>query len=113
MAKGNVAKQTIADKLKKLFGNNFILSEGNKVYVWEDDGGERIQVALTMTCPKTPVGAAMASPEPASAFDNYITPNFTALSSSWLRSANSWLWSGCVQGWTLGDPEGQGAGRLG
>ena len=75
MAKGNVAKQTIADKLKKLFGNNFILLEGNKVYVWEDDGGERIQVALTMTCPKTPVGAAMASPEPASAFDNYITPN--------------------------------------
>ena len=75
MAKGNVAKQTIADKLKKLFGNNFILSEGNKVYVWEDDGGERIQVALTMTCPKTPVGAAMTSPEPASAFDNYITPN--------------------------------------
>ena len=56
------------------FNINYEL-EGNKVYVWEDDGGERIQVALTMTCPKTPVGAAMASPEPASAFDNYITPN--------------------------------------
>ena len=75
MAKGNIAKQTIAEKLKQLFGNDYITTEGNKIYVWENDGGERIQIALTMTCPKTQVGAAMTSPEPASAFDNYITPS--------------------------------------
>ena len=34
-------------------------------------------------------------------------------SSSRLRSANSWLWSGCVQGWVLGDLDGQQAGSLG
>lgn len=27
-----------------------------KVYVWADDGGEKVQIAISLTCPKIPIG---------------------------------------------------------
>lgn len=54
MAKGQIAKSSIGTKLKNLFGENFLGESGGKYYVLEDDGGELVQIAISMTCPKTP-----------------------------------------------------------
>lgn len=53
MARGNIAKQNIADKIKTTFGQDFIGEVDKKLYIWADDGGERVQIAISMTCPKT------------------------------------------------------------
>lgn len=64
-AKGTVAKSVITEKLKKAFGTDFIGEFDKKVYVWADDGGEKVQIAISMTCPKVPVGAVAVSSSPA------------------------------------------------
>jgi hypothetical protein len=56
MAKGTVAKQNVVAKLKEVFGENYIGENANKHYVWADDGGEKVQIAISLTCPKTPIG---------------------------------------------------------
>lgn len=56
MAKGNIAKIAVENKIKEAFGADYIGVFDKKLYVWADDGGERVQIALTMTCPKTFVG---------------------------------------------------------
>ena len=57
MARGAVAKTNVENKLKEAFGPDYVGVFDKKVYVWADDGGERVQIALSMTCPKTLVGA--------------------------------------------------------
>ena len=54
-AKGTVAKAKVIEKIKEALGADFIGEVDKKVYVWADDGGERIQVALSLTCPKVPI----------------------------------------------------------
>jgi len=53
MARGNIAKENVRKKVKAAFGQDYISIDGSKIYVWADDGGERVQIALAMTCPKT------------------------------------------------------------
>ena len=55
MARGSIAKEKVAEKLKAAFGADFIGEVDKKIYVWADDGGERVQIALAMTCPKVMV----------------------------------------------------------
>ena len=55
MARGNVGKDNVIQKMRMAFGNDFIGIHDKKVYVWADDGGERVQIAISMTCPKTNV----------------------------------------------------------
>ena len=59
-AKGNAAKATVIEKIKEVFGDNFIGEVDKKAYVWADDGGEMIQVAIALTCPKVPIKAPAA-----------------------------------------------------
>lgn len=56
MARGATAKQQVISKIQEAFGDDYILVEGSKVYVWADDGGERVQIAMSLTCPKVMVG---------------------------------------------------------
>ena len=56
MAKGTVAKQNVVAKLKEVFGENYIGENANKHYVYADDGGEKVQIAISLTCPKNPIG---------------------------------------------------------
>ena len=55
MAKGAVAKENVVKVLAKAFGDNFIGEFDKKIYVYADDGGEMVQIAISMTCPKTPI----------------------------------------------------------
>ena len=59
-ARGAVAKQEVTEKLREAFGDNFIGEHEKKIYVWANDGGERVQIAISLTCPKNPVGAAVS-----------------------------------------------------
>ena len=54
-AKGTIAKETITNKILEIFGKDAFIYD-KKLYVWVDENGERTQVAVTLTCPKVPVG---------------------------------------------------------
>ena len=55
MAKGNVAKEKLKNVIAKALGNDFIGEVDKKIYCWMDDGGEKVQIAIAMTCPKVNV----------------------------------------------------------
>lgn len=55
MAKGANAKIVVANKLAEAFGADYIGEVDKKYYVWADDGGEKVQIAIAMTCPKVNV----------------------------------------------------------
>ena len=41
------------------FGADWIGEHDKKFYVWADDGGERVQIAFALTCPKANVESAV------------------------------------------------------
>ena len=55
MAKGTIGKQNVINKIKQAFGADFIGEYDKKIYIWTTENGERIQIALSLTCPKVPV----------------------------------------------------------
>ena len=51
--RGAKAKENVLEIIKKAFGNDYIGVVDKKIYISAiDDGGERVQIALAMTCPK-------------------------------------------------------------
>lgn len=56
MAKGDIAKANIEQKIKEVFGASYIATIDKKIYLNVDDGGAPVQIALSLTCPKNPVG---------------------------------------------------------
>lgn len=55
-AKGATAKLEVVKKLKEVFGEDFIGESASKYYVWAKDGAEKVQIAISLTCPKNPIG---------------------------------------------------------
>ena len=55
MAKGTEAKNFVIEKIKESFGNNYIGEVDKKIYVWSQEGGQPLQIAISLTCPKNPV----------------------------------------------------------
>ena len=55
MAKGAIGKINVINKIKEAFGADFIGEYDKKIYVYTQENGERIQIALSLTCPKVPV----------------------------------------------------------
>ena len=55
MAKGSTAKINVQNKIALAFGSDYIGEVDKKLYVWADDGGERVQIAIAMTCPKVQI----------------------------------------------------------
>lgn len=55
-ARGSIAKVEVENKIKEAFGSDFAGVADKKIYVWADDGGERVQIAISMTCPKVYLG---------------------------------------------------------
>ena len=59
MAKGANAKVEVQKKIAQAFGQNYIGEYDKKIYVWADDGnGAMVQIAISLTCPKTQVAVA-------------------------------------------------------
>ena len=56
MAKGTIAKQNVVAKLKEVFKEDYVGENGGKHYVYANDGAEKVQIAISLTCPKTPIG---------------------------------------------------------
>lgn len=55
MPRGSIAKENIVKQLATAFGEAYIGEYDKKVYLWADDGGEKVQIAISMTCPKVPI----------------------------------------------------------
>ena len=61
-SKGTIAKATVEKKIAEALGADFLGISDKKIYLNVSDGGtEKIQVALSMTCPKTPVDFGVAA----------------------------------------------------
>jgi hypothetical protein len=56
MARGAIAKQVVEQKIAQAFGNDFVGIFDKKLYVWANENGEKVQIAISLTCPKNPVG---------------------------------------------------------
>ena len=56
MAKGSIAKPKVIEKIKNLYGEDYVGEAGGKCYIYENDGGEKVQIAISLTCPKNPIG---------------------------------------------------------
>ena len=84
MAKGTNAKNAVINKIAMAFGTDYIgeidkntgkrkhiisIEIDKKVYVWADDGGEKVQIAIALTCPKNPVETGGVSTAPVSGWD--------------------------------------------
>lgn len=61
MAKGATAKQLVVNKIATVFGEDYIGEFDKKHYVWANDGGERVQIAISLTCPKNPIELAVTA----------------------------------------------------
>lgn len=57
MAKGNIAKDNLIKRFATALGDDYIGVDdtGKKFYFWSVENGERVQVAITLTVPKTPI----------------------------------------------------------
>ena len=69
MAKGAEAKIDVANRIAKAFGDDWIGEVDKKYYVWGNEGGERVQICIAMTCPKNPIEVGYTE-EPAAARSN-------------------------------------------
>ena len=57
--KGSIAKQNLIDKFIAAVGeDNYVGTSDNKYYFWSTENGERIQIAVALTCPKVPMAKA-------------------------------------------------------
>lgn len=52
MAKGAIAKEKVLKKIINALGSDYIGEFDKKYFCWADDGGERVQVSIALTCPK-------------------------------------------------------------
>lgn len=56
-AKGTIAKEKVIQKIEQAFGSDYIGIYDKKIYLWSEENGEKIQIALTLTCPKNLIEA--------------------------------------------------------
>lgn len=55
MAKGTEAKNNLMNKIINIRGIDYIGEYDKKHYFWSEENGEKIQVAISLTCPKNPM----------------------------------------------------------
>ena len=56
-AKGTIEKEKVIKKIEQTFGSDYIGIYDKKIYLWSEENGEKIQIALTLTCPKNLIEA--------------------------------------------------------
>lgn len=60
MAKGAKAKEYITKKLQETFGADFLGEMDKKIYIQAPEDGTKIQIAISMTCPKNTIEVSNA-----------------------------------------------------
>lgn len=55
MARGAEAKENLINKIISAPNIEYIGEYDKKHYFWSEENGEKIQIAIAMTCPKNPV----------------------------------------------------------
>ena len=55
MAKGQIAKDLVEKKIQAAFGADYVGTFDKKIYVTALENGEKVQIAISLTCPKVPV----------------------------------------------------------
>lgn len=63
-ARGSEAKEQVIKKIIECFGQEQTFIYDKKLYINTKENGERIQICLTLTCPKTLVGVDLAETTP-------------------------------------------------
>lgn len=56
--RGDFAKQFVTEEIVKAFEDNFVTVQDKKIYLNVKEGAETVQVAISLTVPKTPIGAS-------------------------------------------------------
>lgn len=54
-ARGSIAKVEVTKMIQDTFGENFLGEFDKKLYVQVSENGEMVQIAIALTCPKTPI----------------------------------------------------------
>lgn len=55
MARGNEAKEKLMNKIIQMPNISFIGCYDKKYYFFEEENGEQVQIAISLTCPKNPI----------------------------------------------------------
>ena len=55
MARGAQAKSKVEQIISSAFKDNFLGVYDKKLYVQAEENGEMVQIAISLTCPKTPI----------------------------------------------------------
>lgn len=55
MARGNEAKEKLINKIIQMPNVSFIGCYDKKYYFFEEENGEQVQIAISLTCPKNPI----------------------------------------------------------
>ena len=61
--KGALAKELVIKKLAETFGEDWIGEVDKKYYIWSKENGERVQIAITLTCPKVMIDTGAVAAE--------------------------------------------------
>ena len=78
-ARGTQAKAEITQKIIEIFGQDKVVQSSGKLYINTIENGEKLQICLTLTCPKTMVGAEAApTVSSGNAFDSFGAPPVVA-----------------------------------
>ena len=65
MAKGTLAKENLIKQIAAaLPAGSFIGEFDKKYYFWSEENGEKVQIAMSLTCPKNPVGGGIVFSSP-------------------------------------------------
>ena len=57
MARGAQAKNKVEQIISSAFKDNFLGVYDKKLYVQAEENGEMVQIAISLTCPKNPIGS--------------------------------------------------------
>ena len=55
MARGNIAKEQVVQRIAQAFGADYLGCVDKKYYVYGEENGEKVQIAISLTCPKVEV----------------------------------------------------------
>ena len=78
MPRGSEAKNFVENKIREAFGDMYVATIDKKIYINAPEGGDTVQVCVSMTCPKIPITSGNPVGEGGMDFENMPTNGVTA-----------------------------------